>query len=95
MHLVLPDLTAPARVILGDTVPMDDDEFFEFCQANKDLRIERTAQGEILIVPPAGGESDYRSTDLIAQLGNWAKQDGSGWAGQWLTAHFRLANSTR
>ena len=78
MHLVLPDLTAPARVILGDSVPMDNDEFFDFCQANPDLRIERTAQGEILIVPPAGGESDYRSVDLITQLRGWAKRDGRG-----------------
>jgi len=78
MHLVLPDLDAPARVILGDDGPICDDDFFEFCMANRDLRIERNAEGEIVIVPPGGGESDYRSTEIIAQLRNWAKQNGQG-----------------
>jgi len=30
-------------------VPMTDDQLFEFCQVNRDLRIERTAEGDILI----------------------------------------------
>jgi Uma2 family endonuclease len=50
MHLVLPDQNAPTRVILGDSQPLSDDEFFDFCMANPDLRIERRAQGEIVIV---------------------------------------------
>ena len=78
MHVVLPDLDAPARVILGGPRPLDDDEFFDFCMANRDLRIERNAQGEIIIGPPAGGESDYRSVDVSAQLRNWSKTDGRG-----------------
>jgi Uma2 family endonuclease len=36
--------------------------------ANPDLRIERTAEGEIVIVPPAGGESDNRNVEVAAQL---------------------------
>jgi Uma2 family endonuclease len=48
---------------------MDDDEFFEFCMSNPDLRVERTELGEIIIVPPAGGESGYQSNDLSRQLG--------------------------
>lgn len=78
MHLVLPDQNAPTRVILGDSKPICDDEFYDFCMANPDLRIERSAQGEIVIVPPAGGESDYQSADLITQLGSWARRDGRG-----------------
>lgn len=34
-----------------------EDEFFDFCQANGDLRIERTAKGEIIVISPAGGYS--------------------------------------
>ena len=78
MHVVLPDLDEPTLLILGGERPLGDDEFFEFCMANRDLRIERNAQGEIVIVPPAGGESDYRNVDLIAQLVNWTKRDGRG-----------------
>jgi Uma2 family endonuclease len=78
MHLILPDQNAPTRVILGHSQPLGDDDFFDFCMANPDLRIERSAQGEIVIVPPAGGESDYRSAGLITQLTNWAIRDKRG-----------------
>ena len=57
---------------------MDDDQFFEFCILNAELRIERTAQGEIVIMPPAGFETGYRNNDISRQLGNWAKADGRG-----------------
>jgi Uma2 family endonuclease len=54
------------------------EQFFEFCQANKALRIERTAQGDCEIMAPTGGETSWRNSSLIAQLYNWAEQDGSG-----------------
>jgi len=57
---------------------MSDDEYYEFCMANRDLNLERTAQGEIIIVPPAGAESDYESVEVAGQLREWAKRDGRG-----------------
>ena len=57
---------------------MDDDQFFEFCQINRDLRIERTSQGEIIVMPPTGGETGRRNFGLIVQFGIWVKQDGTG-----------------
>jgi Uma2 family endonuclease len=42
------------------------------------LRIERTAEGEIVIMAPTGGETGYRNYELTAQLRNWAKRDGRG-----------------
>ena len=54
------------------------DQFFEFCQANKELRIERTAQGDCEIMAPTGGETGWRNLSLAAQLYLWAEQDGSG-----------------
>jgi len=59
---------------------MTDDEYFQFCQINRKLRIERTAQGDILIMPPAGFESGRRNNELARQLGNWAQKDGRGLA---------------
>ena len=47
-------ITGPVSVLLKS---MSDDEFFEFCQRNDDLRIERTAQGEIIVMAPAGVET--------------------------------------
>ena len=57
---------------------MTDDEYYDFCQANQDFQIERTADGEILIMPPTGGETGYRNSDLSSQLRVWAKKDGRG-----------------
>jgi Uma2 family endonuclease len=54
------------------------DQFFEFCQANKGLRIERTAQGDCEIMAPTGGETGWRNSGLTAQLYNWAEKEGSG-----------------
>jgi Uma2 family endonuclease len=45
-----------------------DEEYWAFCMANPDLRLERTAEGEIVIAPPDGGESAYRTTQVMAEL---------------------------
>jgi Uma2 family endonuclease len=54
------------------------EQFFEFCQANKELRIERTAQGDCEIMVPTGGETSWRNSRLTTLLSIWAEQDGSG-----------------
>ena len=63
---------------LRAAVPLSDDELYEICQLNRDLRIERTSDGEIIIMPPTGGETGRRNSVLITQLGLWCEQDGSG-----------------
>ncbi|MGD1069728.1 MAG: Uma2 family endonuclease [Bryobacteraceae bacterium] len=78
MQIALPELKAPATLILDDEKGLSDEQYLRFCKANPDLRLERTAQGEIVIVPPAGGDSDYRCADTIGQLRNWARRDGRG-----------------
>jgi Uma2 family endonuclease len=78
MQVVLPEEALPAKLILNPDLRMNDDEYYDFCMANPDVGFERTAQGEIIIVPPAGGESDYRNADLLIQLGIWTKRDGRG-----------------
>jgi Uma2 family endonuclease len=50
---------------------MSDDQFFEFCQLNRDLKIERTAKGEIIIMSPTGGETGNWNAALTAVLFNW------------------------
>ena len=68
----------PLVLQLRPTVEITDDRFFEFCQRNDFWRIERTAQGDILITPPAGGETGSQNAELITQLRSWAKRDKSG-----------------
>jgi Uma2 family endonuclease len=55
-----------------------EDEFFRFCQANRELRIERSAKGETIVKSPAGGYSGYRSGEVFRQLSAWAVKDKTG-----------------
>jgi Uma2 family endonuclease len=63
---------------LGSDRMIDDEEFFALCVENRKLRIERASNGEIIVMPPAGGETSYRNSGLIAQLYNWSERDGRG-----------------
>ena len=76
---------------LSPAIEMTDDEFFAFCQLNRDLRFERTAQGDIIVRAPTGGETGSRNADITAQLVTWAKRDGSGAAFDSSTG-FKLPN---
>ena len=53
-------------------------EFYEFCLANRDLRIERNANGEVIIMPPAFSDTGNRNIKISQQLANWSDQDGTG-----------------
>lgn len=57
---------------------MSDEEFFDFCQRNRDWRIERTKEGDIIIMPPTGTKSGGRNFELTVSFGIWARQDGTG-----------------
>ena len=57
---------------------MDDERFAKFCALNDDLRIERTAEGEIILMPPTHGDTGHRNADLNADLTIWARGNGSG-----------------
>ncbi len=57
---------------------MNDEEFFEFCQLNPELRIERTSEGDIIIMAPTGGKTGRRNAKLIVAIGSWAEQEGRG-----------------
>ncbi len=57
---------------------MTQDQFFEFCQQNPDKRLERTAEGELIIMAPSGGGTGKRNLSIGAQLYYWADSDGTG-----------------
>ena len=59
-------------------VNLSDDQLFDFCQANRELRIERNEHGELIIMPPAGSESSSHNAEITGQLRDWAKRDGTG-----------------
>src|SRR4028118_1566839 len=70
--------TRPLLVRMYPVIDLTDDQFFEFCQINRDLRIERTADGELLIMPPTGSSTGNQNAKLLVQLGIWAERDRSG-----------------
>jgi len=78
--LMFPEPVSTLAVRRQGREQFSDAEYWAFCEANPDLRIERTAQGEIVVMPPSGGESDYRSSEVITDLKNWARIDGRGTA---------------
>ncbi|BAZ51864.1 hypothetical protein NIES4103_45230 [Nostoc sp. NIES-4103] len=59
-------------------INLTDEQFFQMCQKNRDYRFERTASGELLIMPPTGSETGNRNFDIVVELGIWNKQTKLG-----------------
>lgn len=60
------------------SINLTDEQFFELCQQNRDYRFERTANGELLIMPPTGGETGNRNARLTQRLMNWSDSNELG-----------------
>ena len=56
----------------------DEDEFYDFCVLNEDLNVELSSEGDLIIVPPTGGETGNRNFELIGSFFVWVRQDGTG-----------------
>lgn len=84
MHTTVKRAVSTGRYVLPLVVrtrpvlDLSEDQLFDVCQLNRDLRIERTAEGELLIMPPAGWETGSQNGEVTRQLGNWARRDGTG-----------------
>ncbi len=59
-------------------VELNDNQFYQLCQNHRDLKFERTAQGELLILSPVGGEGGSREADLIGDLVFWNRRSKMG-----------------
>ncbi len=69
-------VSLPATLELN--IDLTDEQFFQLCQKNRDLRFERTANGELIIMPPTGSETSDRNADLTYQLRAWTRQNQRG-----------------
>lgn len=58
-------------VQLPTSAPLTDDQFYDLCRANPDLRIERNATGELIFMSPTGGETGRRNAKLTARFVVW------------------------
>jgi len=60
------------------SVRLTDEQFFQLCQDNEDLRLELTAERELIIMSPTGGTTGTRNATINYQITSWAIQDGTG-----------------
>ncbi|MBD1842273.1 Uma2 family endonuclease [Cyanobacteria bacterium FACHB-63] len=79
---------------LRPTIELTDDEFLKFCQQNPELRIESTATGALVVMPPTGGGSGKRNFSLTTQFGIWVEQTQLG-EGFDSSTVFKLPNGAR
>ncbi|HAG80563.1 MAG TPA: hypothetical protein DCL61_05190 [Cyanobacteria bacterium UBA12227] len=78
-------------IIIPETLKVTQEQFEELATANRDVQLERTATGELIIMPPTGGETGKRNIDIAFQLQAWNRQAKLGVAFDSSTA-FRLPN---
>jgi Uma2 family endonuclease len=69
---------APLVFHLQPVCDLSDEQVYELCQTNREWRIERTAERELIAMPPVGGETSEENAEVTRQLGNWAQRDGRG-----------------
>jgi Uma2 family endonuclease len=92
LTIPIPEGQETVRLPAG-TLDWSEEAFFQFCQANRELRIEKSSKGEITVISPAGGYAGFRSGKAFGQLEAWASSDGAGAAFDSSTG-FRLLNRT-
>lgn len=63
---------------LHSIVNLTDEQFYQLCQENPDIKLERTAEGKIIVMPPTGWGTGNRNIKLSARLENWTEQDNTG-----------------
>ncbi|MBD2146404.1 Uma2 family endonuclease [Sphaerospermopsis sp. FACHB-1194] len=79
---------------LDPIIRLTDEQFYQLCMANKDVSLELNAEGELIIVPPVGGESGRSEADLNFQVSLWNYQTKLGIVFSSSTI-FRLPNGAK
>lgn len=74
-----------------DSFQLTDEQFFQLCQDNQDLRFERNAKGDLIIMPPTGGITGNRNIEIAYQVQAWSRQNKLGIAFDSSTG-FKLPN---
>lgn len=75
---------------LHPSLELTDEQFERICQANRDLKLERTAKGNLVIIALTAGETGRRNIKLSARMENWSDESNLGVAFD--STGFRLPN---
>lgn len=76
MKLVVENINIELKGIFDDD--MSDDDFFNFCQLNKDLRLERDHNKQIYIIAPTGFNTGAFNSHITTELNLWNRKYKSG-----------------
>lgn len=76
---------------LRPVINLTDEQFYQLCHNNPDIKLERNAKGELIVMPPTGWGTGKRNTKLTQRLANWTDEDGTGIAFDSSTG-FKLPN---
>jgi Uma2 family endonuclease len=60
-------LSSPLRL----SINLTDEQFWQLCLLNRDYRFERTAEGELIVMPPTGSDTGRRNIKITTQLEIW------------------------
>ena len=74
----IPQEIEPHFIVDFSSLRLTVKQFEQLCRDNRDLRLELTSEGELIVMPPAGSASGLRNSVLNHQLTNWVQIDGTG-----------------
>ncbi|HEY9615754.1 MAG TPA: Uma2 family endonuclease [Microcoleaceae cyanobacterium] len=63
---------------LNPIITLTDEQFYQLCQVNPELKFERTANGELMIMSPAGGETGNYNAEIVTDVALWNRQTQQG-----------------
>lgn len=67
-----------ALTVKLDNLSLSDDQFYQLCLTNRELRFERNCQGDLVIMSPTGGETSNRNVEISYQLQSWSRRTQVG-----------------
>ena len=63
---------------LNSIIKLTSEQFYQLCKTNPELKLERNAQGELIVMPPTGGETGRSNVNLILQVARWNEEKQLG-----------------
>jgi Uma2 family endonuclease len=63
---------------LHSIIDLTDEQFYQLARANPDIKLERNAEGKLIVMPPTGGNTGRRNADLTCDLTIWNRQTNLG-----------------
>lgn len=78
MNIALERIESPVRI--APSQPLSLEEFWQFSADNRDLRLEREPNGDLLVMTPTLGGTGFRSALIFLALAKWTEQTGTGYA---------------